>query len=120
MALLYPDVILVLLVGVAALAAGAPALGYTVGGAAWIAQRVAAVKVERRLLDITDVRRRLGFGVASSMLRVWLLACSIIAVGVAGEREDGLAAALVIFGAFSVYFIRTTFAHIKQRRSRTS
>jgi hypothetical protein len=116
-ALLYFDVLLVLVVAVPALAAGAPALGYAVGGAAWILGRLASAAAERRIAGITDLRRRLGFGVAFSMLRVWMLACAIIVVGLAGTRADGLTAALVIFGAFSVYFLRSAFAQYMQRKS---
>jgi hypothetical protein len=47
---------------------------------------------------------------------VWLLATAIIVVGVAGSRPDGLTAALVIFGAFSIYFVRSAVSHISQGR----
>jgi hypothetical protein len=106
--LLYIDVILVLILAVPVMAAGAPALGFTVGAVAWILGRGASVLAERRIAALEDFRRQIGYGVASSMIRVWLLACAIIAVGVAGSRADGLTAALVICGAFSVYFIRST------------
>ncbi len=115
-ALTYLDVVLVLLVAVPALALGAPALGYTVGAAAWILQRGASVLVDRRLEQVTELRRRLGLGVTSSMLRVWLLAVTIIVVGVAGERADGLTAALVIFTAFSVYFVHSAIEHASRKR----
>lgn len=118
-ALLYIDVILVLVVAVPALAMGAPALGYAVGAAAWIVGRVVSVEVERRLAVVGDLRRRLGFGVASSMLRVWVLAAAIMIVGLAGSRADGLTAALVIFGAFSVYFLGSAAAHVARRRRET-
>jgi hypothetical protein len=110
---------LVLLVAAPALALGAPALGYTVGGAAWILLRVASVQIERQLAVVRDLRRRLGLGVAFSMLRVWLLACAIIVVGVAGSRPDGLTAALLIFGAFSLCFVRSAFAHMTRSRTAT-
>jgi hypothetical protein len=115
-ALLYREVGLILLAAIPALALGAPALGYAVGATAWIVGRVASVEVERRIADVGDINRRLGFGVASSMLRVWLLAAAIMIVGLASTRADGLTAALVIFGAFSVYFIRAAVAHRAQRR----
>lgn len=119
-ALLYPDVILVVLAAAPVIALGAPALGYAVGGIAWIVQRFAADAIERKLTGITEVKSRLGWGVASSMGRVWCLACAIILAAVLGEREDGLTAALVIFAAFTVYFCGTTFAHIKHRRGSAS
>jgi len=112
-----PDVLLVLIVAVPALALGAPAFGYAIGAAAWIVQRIVAAVAERRISEITEVRRRLGYGVASSMGRVWMLAGMIILAGVAGERHDGLTAALVIFGAFSVYFVRSAFAQVTRTRS---
>ncbi len=119
MALLYLDVVLVLLVAVPALAAGAPALGYTVGAAAWILVRLVSAAGDKRLANERDLRRRLGLGVASSLARVWVLACAIMIVGVTASRPDGLTAALVIFGAFSVYFVRKALAHRAQARSIT-
>ena len=114
----YPDVLLVLIVAAPALAAGAPALGYAVGGVAWILGRIASAVVDKRIAEMTDFARQIGYGVASSMLRVWLLACAIIVVGVAGTRADGLTAALVIFGAFSVYFVRSAIGQVAERGSR--
>jgi hypothetical protein len=113
--LLYFDVLLVLIVAAPALAARAPALGYAVGAAAWILGRVGSAIAERRIAEMEDFRRKMGFGVASSLLRVWMLACAIIAVGLAGTRADGLTAALVIFGAFSVYFVGSAFGQWAQR-----
>jgi hypothetical protein len=54
------------------------------------------------------------------MLRVWVLACTILAVGVASSRPDGLTAALVIFGGFSVHFASSAIAHVTQKRSTTT
>jgi hypothetical protein len=118
--LLYLDVVLVVLVALPALALGAPALGYTVGGAAWILQRLVSVGLDRRIADVKDLRRRLGLGVTSSMVRVWMLAVTIMVVGVAGSRADGLTAALVIFGAFSTYFGRSALAHMAESRKTAS
>ena len=78
----YLDIVLVLVVAVAALALGAPAVGVCVGAIAWIVVRCASLVADRR---IAEVRRRAPPArarVALRMLRVWLLACAIIAVGV--------------------------------------
>ena len=115
MALLYFDIVLVLIVTPLALAAGAPTVGLVVGAAAWIVLRIAQVAADKQLVNVYDLRRRLGLGVAFSLLRVWLLATAIIVAGLAVSRADGLTAALVIFGAFSVNFIRNAVAHISQR-----
>ena len=119
LALLYLDIVLVLVVAAPALAAGAPALGYTVGAVAWIVLRLASVAAEKRFENEPDLRRRLAFGVASALARVWILACAIMIVGVTATRPDGLTAALVIFGAFSVYFVRKALVHRAQAGSTT-
>jgi hypothetical protein len=117
-ALLYLDIVLVLIVAAPAIASGAPAVGYSIGGAAWILMRGLSVLAERRIAAMPgDVRRRLALGVAFSMLRVWVLAIAIIVAGVAAARADGLTAALVIFGAFSVRFACSAFAHVTEKRS---
>ncbi|MGI8730766.1 MAG: hypothetical protein ACR2LK_12405 [Solirubrobacteraceae bacterium] len=116
MPLLYFDIILVLVVAGPALASGAPVLGFTVGGATWILARLASNVAERRIADIGDLRHRLAFGVGFSMLRVWVLAIAIIVAGVAASRPDGLTAALVIFGAFSVRFACSAISHVSRKR----
>ena len=82
--------------------------------------RLVSVVAERRLAGDEDLRRRhrarRGFGMA----RVWVLAATIVVVGVAGSRADGLTAALVIFGAFSVYFAGSAIAHVTAERRATS
>jgi hypothetical protein len=114
--LTYLDIVLVLVAAVPALALGAPELGYAVGASAWILARAASVVVDKRLEHVHDVPRRLAFGVAYKLARVWVLAGAIITAGVAGSRPDGLTAALLIFGAFSVFFACSAFAHVTQKR----
>ncbi len=114
----YLDIVLVLIVAAPALTAGAPALGYAIGGAAWIVARLVSVAVDRRIANVGDLRRMLGLSVAYKMLRVWMLAIAIIVAGVAGARADGLTAALVIFGGFSVYFASSAIAHVAEKRTR--
>ncbi len=120
MALLYLDIVLVLIVAGPALASGAPALGFTIGGATWILARIASMLVERRIADVGDLRRRLAVSVVFSMARVWVFAIAIIVAGVGASRADGLTAALVIFGAFSVRFACAAIMHVTQKRSTNS
>jgi hypothetical protein len=115
----YLDIVLVVLVGIPAVALGAPELGYVVGAGAWIVQRFTAVALETHVATLSDQRRRLGISLASAMGRVWLMAIAIMVVGVTAERADGLTAALVIFAAFSFTFARTAFAHMTRPRSST-
>lgn len=113
----YLDLVLVAVLAVPVIALGAPPLGYAVGGAAWIIVRLASISAERRLEHERDLRRRIGLGVAYSMGRVWILAGTIVALGLGASRADGLTAALTIFGAFSLYFAGSAFAHATRKRT---
>lgn len=113
----YADVILILVIAVPALALGAPPLGYLVAAGAWALSRVGATAAEKAIAGMTEFRRQIGYGVASSMVRVWMLAGTIVLCAVIGERSDGLTAALVIFGAFSIYFVRSAIGQLTRRSS---
>ncbi len=100
----YIDVVAVLIAAIPALLLGAPALGYGIGGGAWILQRLIAANERRFLVRLGDTRKWLGARLFASFARIWLLAGAIIAAGVAGGRRDGLTAAIVIFVAYSITF----------------
>lgn len=119
-ALLYVDIVLVALAVPIGLAAGAKTVGFTAGAAAWIVLRFAQIAMDKQLVNVHDLRRRLGLGVAFSMLRVWLLGTVIIVCGLAVSRPDGLTAALVIFGAFSVNFLRNALSHVLKAQARST
>ncbi len=103
-ALKFLDIPFVLIAAIIALAVGAPTLGVIVGAAGWILQRAVQL-VDRRLTNkLEDPIRRAGINVTESFGRIWLLAGAIIVAGVAGGRKDGLAAAVLIFAAYSVAF----------------
>ena len=99
----YLDVVVVAIVAVPAIALGAPALGYLVGAAGWILQRIIAA-TDRRWIRKLDGRTQLGVNLFEAFGRIWLLAAAIVIAGVV-TRADGLTAALVIFGAYSVAFV---------------
>jgi hypothetical protein len=112
----YLDIVLVVVGAACALALGAPPLGIIVGAVAWIVVRGASLVADQRIAEVDEPRRQLGLGVALRMLRVWVLACAIIVVGVTSDRADALAAALLIFGAFSVHFLVSAVAHRQRKR----
>jgi hypothetical protein len=101
----YLDVAVVLVAAIPALALGVPALGFVLGGGAWVAQRVLQV-TDRRLVRarVSDSLRRAGVSLAEAFGRIWLLAGAIVVAGVAGGRADGLTAAVTIFAAYSIAF----------------
>ena len=100
----YLDVLLVVMAAPFVLLLGGPLLGYAVGAAAWLANRALGVAVERHARSRDDVRTAVGLNVAALLVRAWLVGLTILAVGLAGEREDGLTAAILLLVAFTVYF----------------
>jgi hypothetical protein len=105
-ALRYADLPLLALALPVFLLAGWPMLGYAVTALAWLAQRGVQVIVDRRAgasLAAGDRRSALGALAATTLGRVWLLALAILLVGKLGEREDGLAAALLSLALVTVY-----------------
>jgi hypothetical protein len=100
----YFDVVLVAVAAPVALALGAPVLGFCVGAGAWLIQRVLAIADRRWIASAAEPRTQLGLALFEAFGRIWLLAGAIVVAGVAGGRADGLAAALTIFGAYSVAF----------------
>jgi hypothetical protein len=100
----YLDVLLVLMAAPFVVLLGGPVLGYAVGAAAWIANRALGVAVDHYARTRTDVRAAIGLNVGALLGRAWLVGLTILAVGLAGTREDGLMAALLLLVAFTVYF----------------
>ena len=100
----YVDVLLVVLAAPFVVLLDAPVLGYAVGAGAWILQRAAAVALERRAAASESYKTALGLNMASLILRAWLIGLTILAVGLIGEREDGLAAGITVLVAFTAYF----------------
>ena len=103
-ALQYLDVAFVLIGAIAAVLLGAPAFGVIVGAAGWLLQRSLQVVDRRLTAGIEDSLRRAGVRSAEAFGRIWLLVGAIVVAGAVGGRKDGLAAALLIFAAYSLAF----------------
>ena len=113
----YLDVLLVVMAAPFVLLLGGPLLGYAVGAAAWLANRALGVAVERHARAREDVRTAVGLNVAALLVRAWLVGLTILAVGLAGEREDGLTAAILLLVAFTVYFATSLVLRPLERNS---
>ncbi len=113
----YLDVALVVLAMAPAVALGAPVLGYAVGAGGWILQRAIAETDRRWIRRVDEPVKQLGVSLFEAFGRIWLLAGAIIVAGIAGGREDGLTAALVIFAAYSVAFAIKVITGPPQRRA---
>ena len=83
--------------------AGFPLAGWAAGAGAWVVQRGVQALVERRARASDDPRTVVGLTTASMIVRGWLVALTIFLVGL-GEREAGLAAAVLVIVVFTVYF----------------
>jgi hypothetical protein len=112
----YLDIVVVLLAAPFVLLLGAPVVGYVVGAAAWIIQRVAGVTIERRAERVGDYKTALGLNMASLVLRAWLIGLTILAVGLIADREDGLTAGITVLAAFTVYFATSLLIRPLERK----
>src|SRR4051794_27572455 len=74
----YLDVVIVVLAAPFVLLTGLPALGYAVGAAAWIVQRIAGVWIEDRMRRERDIRAVVGLGLGASLGRAWFVGLSIL------------------------------------------
>ena len=87
------------------LLAGLPELGVLVGAGAWVLNRAVGAALEAKARQTRDAKTQTGLLLASTMGRAWLAGLTILAAGLAGEREDGLTAAILVLAAFTVYFV---------------
>jgi len=101
----YLDCLLVVAFLPFGLAAGLPALGLLVGAAMWIAQRALGTVIEAKAASAKDPRQATAIQFVGVMGRPFLLALTILAVGLLGEKRDGLAAAILVLVAFTVFLL---------------
>jgi hypothetical protein len=103
----YADLALLVVALPVFLAADLPLLGYAVAAAAWIVQRLVRFASERRVaasLAAGERRAAVGVTAASTLGRAWFVALCVLLVGVLGDREDGLAAAVLAAVLFTAQF----------------
>jgi len=110
----YADVALVVLAAPFVILLGGPVLGYVVGAAVWIAQRLLEAVLEHSARR-SDVRRAIGIKVASMIGRTWLIGIGILSVGLAADREDGFTAAIVCLAAYTVHLATTLILRSLER-----
>ncbi|MDQ2676328.1 MAG: hypothetical protein M3Y34_05915 [Actinomycetota bacterium] len=82
-----------------------PLLGYAVAAAAWVAQRLVLAYTEARTarsLAAGDRRDAFKMKAISGLGRVWMITLAALLVGLLADREDGLAAAILLAVLFTV------------------
>lgn len=100
----YLDLIVLALALVLFVALGLPLIGYAAAAAAWLAQRSIHGLASRRARQSQDPRTVVGLLAGSMLGRGWLVAGSILAVGLLAGNQDGLAAAVLSISLFTIYF----------------
>jgi hypothetical protein len=102
----YADLVVLALALPVFVVAGWPLVGYAAAAGAWLAQHVVLAYAERASLAALrrgDRRRALGIVGAATLGRLWLVTLTILLVGLLGEREDGLAAAVLTLVLVTVH-----------------
>lgn len=110
----YLDLVLLAVALPLFVVAGLPLAGYAVLALAWLAQRAVQVAAQRHATRSLagGVRRNVVGVLAGSMLvRLWIVTLPILLVGVLGEREDGLAAAVLAAILVTVSLAGEAFSH---------
>jgi hypothetical protein len=105
-ALRYLDLVLLILALPVFIAAGFPMAGYVGVVAIWVAMyaielisnRAIAGAVERR-----DRRAAMGWLGATGLARAWIVALGVLIIGLAVDKEAGLAAAVLAAVLFTVH-----------------
>jgi len=101
----YLDVCLVLATAPFVVAAGLPLAGYLIGAAAWMLTRLSTELLHARARRVGDYKLKAGLHVAAMMARVWLVALGVILARYMVGKDDGIMAAALVLGAFTVYFL---------------
>jgi hypothetical protein len=94
----YPDLALLALALPVFVLADWPLLGYAVIAGAWLLQHAMLAWADRAsVAALAEGNRNRAMGIVGGITlgRVWLVATAILLVGLLGEREDGLAAAVL-------------------------
>jgi hypothetical protein len=115
LALRYADIGLLALALPIFILADLPLVGYAAAAVAWIAQRIVQELAARRVareLAAGQRRTAMGFTAGATLGRVWFVAAVVLAVGLIGDRADGLAAAVLSAVLFTLYFAIEAFSHL--------
>lgn len=110
----YVDLIALLVALAVFLVGDFPLLGYAVAAGAWLTQRGIQMLAQRRMkqeLAAGNRQKAMGIVAATGLGRVWLMATSVLLVGVA-DRESGLAAALLLLALFTISFAAQGLSHL--------
>lgn len=110
LALRYMDLVALVLALPIFVAADLSLTGYAIAGGAWLLQRGLQAILQARVNTQEDARQVVGLLMGGSFARAVLTAAAVLVAGLAGGDSAGLAAALLVVGLFTVYFISRLLA----------
>ena len=114
-ALRYADLAILAIALPLFLVTGASILGYMAATAAWLVQRgiqFAAERGAKKQLAAGVRRNALAMLAAATLARLWLVTLAILLVGLLGNREAGLSAALLSLVLVTVSLGSRGFTHL--------
>jgi hypothetical protein len=111
----YFDVALVVLAAPIMLLIGVPAVGYAIGGGAWLALRAIGVGVERAANATTDMRAQISLRLGYMLGRLFALALAVVLARRSGTTHDGLTALVVVAVAFTVQLATSALTRVGPR-----
>jgi hypothetical protein len=115
LALRYADLAVLALALPLFLAVGASMLGYAAAAAAWLVQRGVQLLAERgatRAMAEGVRRNALGMIAGATLARLWIVTLAILLVGTLGNRDAGLAAALLSLVLVTVSLATRAIIHV--------
>ncbi len=86
------------------LVAGWPIAGWAAGTFAWLVQKGIAAYATRKARETDDIRKMAGIMTGSMIGRGWLVALTILAVGLLVDDASGLAAGVLFLAVFTASF----------------
>jgi hypothetical protein len=111
----YFDVALVVVAAPIMLLIGVPALGYAIGGGAWLALRAVGVGVDRAADGAKDARSQIGLRLGYMLGRLFALALAVVIARRSGTQNDGLTALVVVAVAFTVQLAASALTQVGSR-----
>lgn len=115
------DLLVLLLALPVFIAIDAPIAGYVATAGAWLVGRVAKAIADRRraqALQAADRNTALGLTAATMLGRLWILAGAILLVGLLGDRDAGLAGAVLAAVLVTAYLAGEGIAHLLEGERR--
>lgn len=109
------DILVLVLALPVFIAVDAPIAGYLAAGGAWMIGRIGKAVADQRRTRALEAHNRnaaLGLTAAAMLGRLWILAAAILIVGLVGDRDAGLAGAVLAAALVTAHLASDGLAHL--------